>query len=199
MSLRVRCCAVLMVVFVGVIGCVQTEVNTYRKIPDAKVDSVYVKPGVDFSRYTKLQPVPLEIYYYEGQGEPDPDDLVRLRQIFRTAFLAAIADDYQLVDQSGTDVLHVRASLVDLELSPVPADMPLKGRMAALAANGHLTFLMELSDSLTGEVLIRAADREKDTHPVGVARDSYDWLQTEISAKRWAGLFRDFLDKNLGH
>jgi len=189
----------LILALAGAGGCVQTTVDTYRKVPDSKVDSAYAKPGVDFSRYRKLQPVPLEIYYYEGQVEPDPSDLARIRRIFRTAFLAEVGDDYMLVDEPGPDVLHVRASLVDLELSPVPGEMPLKGRAAALIAEGHLTFFMELSDSQSGEVLARAADQEKDAGPVGVAAMDRDWTRTEAAAERWAGLFRDFLDRNLGH
>jgi len=177
---------------------VQTTVDTYRKAPDSKVDSAYFKPGVSFSRYRKLQPTPLEIYFYEGQVEPDPSDLARIRQIFRTAFLAAIGDDYMLVDEPGSDVLQVRASVVDLELSPVPGDMPVKGRAAALIAEGHLTFFMELSDSLSGEVLVRAADQEKDAGPIGIAANERDWARTEVAAEYWAGLFRDFLDENLG-
>ena len=198
MSPLVRCCAVVTVVLAGIGGCVQTTVDTYRKLPGSKVDSVYLKPGVDFSRYRKLQPVPLEIYYYEDQAEPDPADLEYLRQIFRSAFLAAIGDDYELVDAPGTDVLHVRASLVDLELSSVPEDMPLEGRVAALVANGRLTFFMELADSLSGEVLVRAADQEKEKGTIGVASAERDWTRTEDAAKYWAGLFHDFLDENLG-
>ena len=169
------------------------------KCQSSKVDSAYVKPGVDFSRYRKLQPVPLEIYYYEGQAEPDPSDLERLRQTFRKAFLAEIGEDYVLVDEPGPDVLHVRASLVDLELSSVPDDMPLRGRAASLIAEGHLTFFMELSDSLSGDVLVRAADQEKDSGQIGVATVDRDWQRAEAAAEYWAGLFRDFLDKNLGH
>ncbi len=178
-------------------SCVQTTVESYRKVPESKVDSAYIKPGVDFSRYRKLQPVPLEIYYYEGQVNPDPSDLAHLRQIFRSTFLTAIGDDYLLVDEPGPDVLHVRASLVDLDLSPVPVDMPVQGRAAALVAEGQLTFFMELSDSLSGEVLARAADQEKETSPVGVSVDERDWDRVKVAAERWAGLFRAFLDKNL--
>ena len=195
----VRYVVVFIFFIFGASGCVKTTVETYRKVPESKVDSAYIKPGVDFSHYRRLQPVPLEIYYYEGQAEPDPTDLARIRQIFRTAFLDAIGEDYVLVDESGPDVLHVRASLVDLELSPVPGEMPLKGRAAALIAEGHLTFFMELSDSLSGEVLVRAADQEKDTGPIGVAANDRNWERTETAAKYWAGLFRGFLDDNLGH
>ncbi|MBT8444075.1 MAG: hypothetical protein KJO13_04980, partial [Gammaproteobacteria bacterium] len=44
-------------------GCVTATVDTYVSAPDSRADSAYFKPGVDFSRYTRLQPVPLEIYY----------------------------------------------------------------------------------------------------------------------------------------
>lgn len=179
-------------------GCVKTTVDTYRSVPDARADSAFVKPGVDFSRYRRLQPVPLEIYYYEGIGAPDPDDIDVVRRIFREAFLGKIGDDYQLVDEPGPDVLHVRASLVDLELSPVPDDLPVKGRAASLVAAGQLTFFMELADSQSGEVLARAGDKEKAPAQIAGAATDRDWARTAEAADRWAQMFRDFLDENLG-
>ena len=180
-------------------ACTTTTVEKFNAVPDSRVDSAYVKPGVDFSRYRRLQPVPLEIYYYEGAIEPHPEDLQRLRRIFREAFLGKIGDDYAIVDQPGADVLHVRASLVDLDLSPVTGDVPVKGRAASLVASGQLTFFMELADSQTGEVLVRAADKEKAPAQIAGAASDRDWSRTEAAADRWAQLFRDFLDRNLGN
>lgn len=179
-------------------GCIRTTVDTYRSVPDARADIAYVKPGVDFSRYRRLQTVPLEIYYYEGIAEPDPDDLATLRRIFRDAFLGRIGDDYDIVDEPGSDVLQVRGSLVDLELTAVPDDLPLKGRAASLVAAGQLTFFMELADSQTGEVLARAGDRERGPAEIAGAATERDWENTREAAARWAGMFRDFLDENLG-
>jgi len=189
-------CCLLALAVLG--ACVRTEVETFRKVPST-ADEAFVKAGVDFTRYRRLQPFPLEIYYYEGQGEPDPADLERIRQIFREAFLAAIGDDYELVDKPAPDVLGVRASLVDLKLSPALGELPVKGRAAALVANGQLTFFMELTDSQSGEVLGRAADQEKpaDDHIV-VASQVIQWAETEAAARRWAAMFRDFLDRRLG-
>jgi hypothetical protein len=178
-------------------GCTTTTVEQFHAVPDSRVDSAYVKPGVDFSRYRRLQPVPLEIYYYEGAIEPHPEDLRRLRSIFREAFLGKIGDDYLIVDQPGDDVLHVRASLVDLDLSPVTGELPVKGRAASLVATGQLTFFMELADSQTGEVLVRAADKEKAPTQIAGAASDRDWSRTEAAADRWAQMFREFLDRNL--
>jgi len=190
---------VFLVIFVvaGVAACVETSVESFRKVPNSRADSVYFKSGVDFSRFTRLMPVPLEIYYSEGPVEPDPEDLARVRQIFRDAFLNAIGSTYELVDEPGPEVLGVRASLVDLELTPVTGTVPIKGRAASLVANGQLSFFMELTDSQTGEVLARGGDQEKAATEIGTAATDRDWTKTEAAAGRWAQMFRDFLDENL--
>lgn len=198
MIIRQALLAVALVVLIA--GCVQTTVESYRRVPDAAADEAFLKAGVDFSRYKRLQPERLEIYYYEGQGAPDSRDIERVRTIFREAFLDAVDDDYEIVSEPGPDVLGVRASLVDLKLSQTLGELPVKGRAAALVANGQLTFFMELTDSLSGEVLARAADQEK---PVDDTLDVVDtraqWVETEAAARRWAAMFRDFLDRRLGH
>ncbi|MDH3512342.1 MAG: DUF3313 domain-containing protein [Gammaproteobacteria bacterium] len=188
----------LLVAAFSVVSCVETTVESFRKVPGSRADSVYVKSGVDFSRFSKLRAAPLEIYFTEGPVEPDPGDLARLRKIFRDAFLAAIGSDYELVDESGPEVLGVRASLVDLDLTPVTGAVPVKGRAASLVANGQLSFFMELTDSQSGEVLARGGDQEKAATEISTAATDRDWKQTEAAASRWAQMFRDFLDENLG-
>jgi hypothetical protein len=177
-------------------GCTTTQIDTYERVPESRVDEAYVKPGVDFSLYTQLYAVPLEIYYHEGEGAPTPDDLERMRGIFRAAFLAAIAGDYEIVTEPAPDALGVRASLVDLQKAAASAEIPVEGHLRSLVGNGQLTFLMELSDSVSGEVLARAADRDQAV--VEPAANASGWAQAEAAAARWATIFRHFLDENLG-
>jgi hypothetical protein len=180
-------------------ACTKTEIYTYERVQGARVDEAYLSPDADFSRYTKLYAVPLEIYYAEGEDAPTQENLDRMRSIFRNAFLTAIGDDYQIVTEPAKDALGVRASLVDFKSGTVSGDLPVHGRLRALVANGELTFLMELSDSLSGDVLARAADQEKHENEACVpANCAAGWRQAEASAAHWAQLFRDFLDKNLG-
>ena len=178
-------------------GCTQTTVETFRKPANSRVDDAWVKAGVNFSRYHQLRPEPLEIYFYQGEQPPSPQTLSRIRRIFRDAFLDAIGDDYPLTDTAGPDVLGVRASLVDLKHSQALGTLPVTGRAARLVANGQLTFFMELTDSGSGEVLARAADREKDSTVAPDLSEDEVWAQTEAAARRWAALFRGFLDRNL--
>lgn len=180
-------------------GCVETTVDSFRKVPGAAADEAYIREGTDFSRYRRLLLYPLEIYYSDCQCKPDPGGLERIRGIFRSAFQSAIGDAYEIVDAPGPDVLGVRASLVDLKTVPVYGELPLKGRAAALIANGQLTLFIEVSDTRSGTVLGRAADREKpsDAVPEAAGTDR-QWAETEAAARRWAAMFRDFLDRNLG-
>ena len=179
-------------------GCTTTEINSYERVSSSRVDEAYLKPNTDFSRYTRLYAFPLEIYYREGEGAPTAENLERMRGIFRAAFLSAIGDDYEIVTDPAPDALGVRASLVNLQLDPVNAEIPVGGRLRTLVANGQLTFLMELSDSVSGEVLGRAADRDPALVEPDSNAESVAWAQAEAAAARWAAIFRSFLDDNLG-
>ena len=179
-------------------ACVEMPVETVRADRQSTVDSVYQNPNANFARYNKLLPLPLEIYYVEGMHRPDAAELARIRQIFRDAFLAEIGDDYPLVSSPGLDVLTVRASLVDRDTSPLAETGPGGFGAPALIAEGHLTFLMELSDSKSGEILLQAADREKNQGLIDESAVDSNWQRTEQAAARWAGLFKNFLDTHLG-
>jgi hypothetical protein len=197
MILKRACVFVFLVCPLVIGGCVKTEVVRYRKVTESNVDSAYVQAGVDFSRYSRLLPVPLEIYFVEGQAAPESEDLVRIRQIFRTAFLGEIGDDFPIVQDPGPDVLGVRASLVDLEMSAETGDLPVGSPATGIVASGKLSFFMELTDSMTGEVLARAGDQEKTDSTISAVAEERDWSRVETAAQHWARLFRNFLDENL--
>lgn len=180
-------------------ACSTTEVETFRQPAVSRVDDAWLSSDAEFTRYRSLYIVPLEIYFYEGMGQPSPEVVARIRDIFRSAFLNVIGDDYVIVDQPSPDALGVRGSLVDLKHSQALGSLPVTGRAARLVANGQLTFFMELTDSQTGEVLARAADQEKEPSQPRPMTDESVWLETESAAQRWATLFRAFLDENLGH
>jgi len=186
----------LIVVAVGLgvlaTACVKTEVTTYERVSGTAVDAAYLKPGTDFSRYSRLYAYPMEIYFPDG-AQIDDGDIERIRDIFHDAFLTAIGDDFPVVDKPAEDALGVRASLVDMQTSQTPSDLPQS--LALLVKSGQLTFLMELTDSKSGEVLARAADQEKAYQDPASAEIMHEGM--EQAAERWATIFRGFLDRNL--
>lgn len=184
------------------VSCTTTTVESYQRVPSARAAQAYIKPGSSFKRYKSLYPQRLEIYYPKGAPAPVPEDLERIRAIFRTAFLAALDGKYAIASQPAKDALGVRASLVYFQEGADQAELQLGGKLRSLVVGGQLTFFMELSDSVTGEVLARAADPDQ---PVAAtastgsnAAANASWSRVEMAAARWASRFREFLDDNLG-
>ena len=99
-------------------GCSTTTiVEPFYRPEGARVEQAYISPDADFSVYSKLLAQPLEIYYPTDAPAPSEDELDRLRQIFRDAFLGELADDYEIVEEPGPDVLIVLAQIVDLKVT----------------------------------------------------------------------------------
>ncbi len=72
---------------------------------------------------------PLEIYYPDNAPEPNEEDLNRLRQSFRDAFLAELGDDYEIVQEPGPDVLTVLAQIIDLKITGALGTYEATGRL----------------------------------------------------------------------
>lgn len=191
--------ALAVVVWIGLaaaIGaCTKTVVTSYERQSSAVVEYAYVNTDADFSRYTRLTTDGLEIYYPESETPPPAEDIERIRTSFRRAFSTAIGGDYQIVDESGPDVLKVRAQLIDMKITGRDGDYNAGGLLRDIVARGELTFVMELIDSESGTVLARAGDQTKDTLE---ADGSAAWDEVDRAADYWAGLFRDWLDRSLG-
>ncbi|MEL7449329.1 MAG: DUF3313 family protein [Pseudomonadota bacterium] len=175
-------------------GCTRTVVEAYDRPSSTVVDQAYIKQGADFSQYRRLITDGLEIYYPDEGTPPAQEDLDRIRRIFREAFIEALDGKYQIADQPAYDVLKVNAQIVDMKIVGHDREYAPGGRLRDLVARGELTFLMEISDSTTGEVLARAGDRSRD---VTVYDDTAQWDEVEVAARYWAGLFRDWLDRTL--
>ena len=179
-----------------VAACTKTIITgSFHRVPNTAVEYAYINQEADFSKYTRLMSGGLEIYYPEGEETPDPADLDRIRGYFRDAFAAAIGDAYEIVTEPGPDVLKVSAQIVDMKISPGGAVYEATGRLRDVVAHGELTFLMEMSDSVTGQVLARAGDKSSD---ISADKDDATWDDVQRAAEYWAGLFRNWLDKSLG-
>ena len=170
-------------------------VEPFYRPEGAQAQQSFVSPDADFSIYTKLLAEPLEIYYPDDAPTPNEADLERLREIFRDAFLPKL-EGYVLVQEPGSDVLRVRAQIIDLKLTGAVGSYEPTGRLRELVAKGQLTFLMEVSDSLTDRVLGRAGETE-DGASTSLSAEEASWAEVEAAADRWATMFRIWLDNNI--
>ncbi len=178
-------------------GCTKTVVvGSFDRVPNTAVEYAYINEQADFSQYTKLMSGGLEIYYPESEEAPDPADVERIRAYFRDAFAAAIGDDYEIVSEPGPHVLRVSGQVIDMKMTSGGATFDPSGRLRDVVAHGELTFLMEISDSVSGQVLARAGDKSTD---ISAERDDATWDDVRRAAEYWAGLFRNWLDNSLGN
>lgn len=180
-----------------VAGCAgKTVYESYRPVQNRNVDIAYVNVDADFSKYRRLLPEEMGIFY-PTNAAPGDADLDRVRNAFRQAFLEEI-EGYEIVAESGDDVLQVKATLVDLRHAGA-MDVPDIARdINAILEPGKLTFLIEMRDSVTDRLMLRAADTEK-SPVIDLPEDgSADPDEVIAAAEYWAQLFRNFLDTNLG-
>jgi hypothetical protein len=180
---------------IALTSCVTTTVEPYYRPESAQIEQSYLRPGVDFAKYTRLLPTPLEIYYPDNGPQPSDADLNRLRVYFRNALLEALGDDYRVTYDAAPDALRVRAKIIDLKITGAGGNYEPGGRLRSLVAAGELTFLMEVEDSMTSQVLGRAG--ESTSSGAGNNADDASWDEVQAAAERWAQLFRNWLDANL--
>lgn len=178
-------------------ACTKTVyVGSFNRVPNTAVEYAYINEEADFSRYSKLMPGGLEIYVPEDvDPPPDPADLERIRTYFRDAFRQAIGDDYEIVSEPGPGVMKVSAQIIDMKMTSGGAVYEPSGRLRDIVAHGELTFLMEMSDSQTEQVLARAGDKSTD---ISAEQEDATWADVQRAAVYWASLFRNWLDNSLG-
>jgi hypothetical protein len=177
-------------------GCssVQVQSQSFRVNKDSQIESSQVAVDADFNQYSDLLATELGIYFPESQLT-SADDINRIRQIFRDAFLAEL-EGYNIVQDPGPSVMAVEASLLDMRNAVANQIPHMRREIREMAKPGTIIFVMELRDSVSSRVLARGADSAKAPTIAAADGTATDWTSIENAARHWAGLFRTFLDEN---
>lgn len=176
-------------------GCTTVTVQSFEKNQNSNVEASYVATDADFGKYNRLLGKDMGIFSPEKSPLPE-EDLQRIRQIFRDAFLGELTG-YEIVQSAGPSVMTVQASLIDLRKADL-GDVPhMRAGLRNVARPGVLVFMMEMRDSVTDRVLARAADSTSNPKIGTVGGRTTDWDDVQTAAQYWASLFRQFLDQNL--
>ncbi len=180
---------------VGLVACSTTTYESFRPVENRNVQIAYVGASADFSKYDRLMFDDMGIFY-PTNSLTSKADLERVRDAFRSAFLERVKD-YEIVDKPGDDVIKVAASLVDLR-NTSGADIPDISRdINQILEPGKLTFMLEMRDSKSNSLLLRAADTSKSPR-IDLPEDgTADISEVRAAATHWADLFGNFLDTNL--
>lgn len=178
------------------------------RVAQSRFDLALVKPGTDLAPFTKVLLEPVSIAYQRVQAADrrqrrgdfplSERQGARMREIFQQAFERELSrsEVYRLVEAPGPDVLRVTARVIDLVVTAPPESASGSAR-TFVTQTGAMTLILELSDSETGEVFVRVADRREARASGGdayQATSANHWSAVRRLARQWASLLRRRLD-----
>lgn len=196
-------------------GCVvnappvsETTVDGLVRQQAKQVDTLYVKPGMSLAAYKRVMLDPVEIAFKADWQKLHPEvtaeDITRIRSqgagVFYELFSSALSrqQGYPLTTQAGPDVLRISATISELDLAVTPGTAG-NNRMHVVSP-ADLTLLMELRDSQSGALLVRAIDKEKGRTfgNLTVADAVSNSEEARRALQMWADLLRAALDNARG-
>ncbi len=214
---------VLLVSILGA-GCAETpdqqaslSFDGLQRVSHESFDEVYVRPGVDFSRYRAYGFVDCQVAFRRNWLRDQNNDRLSLTdrvtqkdmerikawlssdcvKYFRTALLREPA--YNLVEdvQQGEAVLLLSPAIVDLDINAPDVGMSSPMTRSYTTSAGEMTLLLELHDATTGEILARVLDHKRDSD-----KGYFTWstsvsnrAEADAVLKSWAASLRKGLDK----
>ncbi len=192
-------------------GCVVNAPPLSEQTPDGlvrvqskQVDTVYAARGLSLAPYHRVMLDSVEFAFKLDWEKRHPEvsesDVARIRSqgaaVFYEIFSAALSmnNGYPLTTMPGPDVLRVTATISELDVAATPGSVG-NQRMYVVSPS-DLTLLMELRDSRSGALLVRAIDREKGRSfgNLQVADSVSNSAEARRALEMWAGLLRGALD-----
>ena len=174
-----------------------------------RFDSAEFRPGVDFTRYTAVHiddPV-LEFRTPDaGSGEfpLSADQQRRFHDMLAAAFTDEFAgrDGIAVVDHSGPEVVTLDVRVLDIRATVPPRTVGRVGRgRIALEASGSVTLVIEVRDSVSGEILARGVEaREVAGAAMRRGQEMITrWEDVDALCDRWAVASRTGLEELLAY
>lgn len=181
-----------------------------------KLDAVYFADDVDLSQYTKVAILDCYVAFRKNWQEDynrqergvtrqiSDDDMEKMRQEFADEFLKIFTKElqdkhgYEIVNVTGPDVLIVRPALINIDVTaPSASNRNTPGMARTYAANpGQMTLYMELYDSISNAILVRAVDTKGGRSQAGFMMTSS--VSNRAAADRALRAWADLLAKQLG-
>jgi hypothetical protein len=164
---------------------------TYVKQDDAK----------NVHKYFAVIIEPVQIYVSTNTDISNMPDRGRtaLAAYFQNAITRAVSDAFPVVQEPGPLVLRLRTALIGVDVAPAAAGGKASGDAFERGIDiGKVGVEMEMVDSVTGEQIVAAVDRQN--LGAGAVVESEDISRDEklAAAKEafdgWAARLRDFLD-----
>lgn len=185
--------------------------DNLKRVENSEMAVAYIDPDADFSvfgRVVILEPhVAFRANWQRDQqrnraSRVRASDMERIRAdvgaLLKEVFVETLeADDgFAVVDKGGEDVLLVRPAIIDLDVTAPDTNAAGRNRQFSSTA-GAATLYIELFDSVSGEIIGRAADRRVARRAGGQMMWSNS-VTNRSEARRmfrvWANRLREFME-----
>lgn len=184
------------------------DIEGLQAVTARNFEAAYVRPGVTFADYSKLMVEELELAFRTPDREQNQfplgeDQKTRFRAALATAFGEELGklEAAQVVTEPGPDVLALRVRVQDVVARAPGRRVGAGGRAGfALETVGEMTLVLELKDSQSDEVLLRAFDRQAVEGAAMVSGDAVvsTWEGVDRIVATWASRAREGLEMLLG-
>jgi hypothetical protein len=183
-----------------------------KKVEESKAGVAYINPEADFSVFKRVAISDPYVAFRSnwrrdqnrdrirpittGQADRIKADVARLLKEVFTERLEK-DDGYQVTKEAGYDVLLVKPALVDLDIN-LPETATAGSQASLSASTGSAVLYIELFDSVSGDILGRAADRQMahQNRHFGLNTEAFQEARARAMFGDWADLLRAFLDKH---
>jgi len=183
-----------------------------HRIDHSTFQYAYIDPDADWARYGKILPGGAEFEFRavkktsstyrarstESEFYIDDNDRKRLAKEVSEVFAEELAksERFTVADTAGRDVLIIRGGLTDI-VSKVPPEYVGHSEVF-LSSVGEATLVLEIVDSMSGEVLFRAADRRAAERAGGTrpmhSSPATNWAEVRRLARNWGSRLREGMD-----
>ena len=168
-----------------------------HRVDHSIMDAAWVKPDLDLTRYTKIFFMPTGVQFrnvgnraFAPRGRDSGTEFpvsdprrAQLRELWGETFYQDLAEveSYEMYEGVGRDVLMVQGFLTDV-ISGVPPDTP-GSSTGSILYPWAADIVLEIRDSMSNDILARAADRRRTEGPIDVAAV---YAHTRATVRRWS-------------
>lgn len=189
----------------------ETTFDGLVRIDNSRFSAAWIDPDIDLTQYSKILPGGAEFQFRNVQKTSrttmrassenefwiSDSDRQRLIDTVSEVFNDELqrSEHFTVADERGADTMIIVGALHDI-VSRVPPEHIGRGEIY-LSSLGEATLIIEISDSLSGEVIYRAVDRRAVENVGGQmirANSATTWGEVRRWARRWATRLREGLD-----
>ena len=189
----------------------ETTFDGLVRIDNARFKAAWIDPEVDLTLYNKIMPGGAEFQFRsvqkvssmaarrsnESEFWISDSNKQRLVETVSDIFAEELqrSEHFEVTDEPGPETLIIVGAMHDI-VSRVPPDIIGRGDIY-LSSVGEGTLIIQLSDSLSGEVIFRAVERraiENVGSQMTRSNSATNWGEVRRWARRWATSLRDGLD-----